>query len=111
MEIMQNDIFGKLHNTKPEKEKKPLLANPKNFPSVTLNDGLNEAEASANAMLIHKILQKRLLNGGLNTQHQQDIFMRILNNELAIKSGQLDPATATRDSLISFYVMGKVLVH
>ena len=111
MEIMQSDIFGKLHNTKPEKEKKPSMANPKSFPSITLNDGLNEAETSANAMLIHKILQKRLLNGGLNTQRQQAIFMRILDNELAIKSGQLDPATATRDSLISFYVMGKILAH
>ncbi len=87
------------------------MANPKSFPSITLNDGLNEAETSANAMLIHKILQKRLLNGGLNTQRQQAIFMRILDNELAIKSGQLDPATATRDSLISFYVMGKILAH
>ena len=108
MEIMQNDIFGKLHNTKPEKEKKTSMAIPKSFPSVTLNDGINESEASANAMLIHKILQKRLVNAGLKNRRQQEIFTRVISNELAIKSGQLDPATATRDSLISFYVMSKV---
>ncbi len=105
MKIMQNDIFGQLHDTKPEKEKKLSMAVPKNFPSITLNDGLNEIEASANAMLIHKILEKRLINGGLETQLQQAIFQRVLNNELSIKSGQLDPSTATRDSLIAFFIM------
>ena len=45
MKIMQNDIFGQLHDTKPEKEKKPSMAVSKNFPSITLNDGLNENEA------------------------------------------------------------------
>ncbi len=105
---MQNDIFGQLHDTKPAKEKTPSMAAPKNFPSITLNDGLNEAEASVNAMLIHKILEKRLLNGGLSSKLQQDIFQRILNNELSIKSGQLDPTTATRDSLISFFIMPRI---
>ena len=108
MEILQNDIFGKHHNTQPEKDKKPSMAAPKSFPSITLNDGLNEAEASANAMLIHKMLQKRLLASNLRTQRQIDAFMRVLNNELSIKSGQMDPATATRDSLISFYVMARI---
>ena len=108
MKIMQNDIFGKQHNAVTEKEKKPSMAAPKNFPSITLNDGLNEAEASANAMLIHKMLQKRLISGNLSTQRQIDVFMRVLNNELSIKSGQMDPATATRDSLLAFYVMAKI---
>lgn len=102
---MQNDIFGQLHETSPEKEKKTSMAMSKNFPSITLNDGLNEAEASTNAMLIHKILEKRLLNSGLKTKLQQDMFLRVLNNELSIKSGQLDPATATRDSLIAFFIL------
>lgn len=105
MKIMQNDIFGQLHDTLPEKEKKQSMAVSKNFPSITLNDGLNETEASANAMLIHKILEKRLINGGLGAKLQQEIFQRVINNELSIKSGQLDPATATRDSLIAFFVM------
>lgn len=108
MKIMQNDIFGQLHDTKPEKEKKTSMAAAKNFPSVTLNDGLNESEASANAMLIHKILEKRLINGGLSTKLQQEIFQRVLNNELAIKSGLLEASTATRDSLISFFVMQRI---
>ena len=105
---MQNDIFGQLHDTKPEKEKMPSMATSKNFPSITLNDGLNETEASVNAMLIHKILEKRLLNSGLSSKLQQDIFQRVLNNELSIKSGQLDPATATRDSLITFFIMSRI---
>ena len=108
MEIMQNDIFGKHHNARPEKDKKPSMAAPKSFPRNTLDDGLNEAEASANAMLIHKILQKRLVSGNLCTQRQIDVFMRILSNELAIKSGLMEASTATRDSLISFYVMSKI---
>ena len=108
MKVMQNDIFGKQHDLAPVKEKKPSLANQKSFPSITLNDGLNEAEASSNAMLIHKILEKRMLTKGLNSSLNQRVFMRILNNELAIKSGLMDSATATRDSLISFYVMLKI---
>ena len=109
MKIMQNDIFGQLHDTKPEKEKKPSMAVSKNFPSITLNDGLNENEASVNAMLIHKILEKRLISGGLSTKLQQEIFLRVLNNELSIKSGQLEPSTATRDSLIAFFVMPRCI--
>ena len=109
MKIMQNDIFGQLHDTMPEKEKKPSMAVAKNFPSITLNDGLNENEAAANAMLIHKILEKRLINGGLGTKLQQKIFQRVLNNELAIKAGELEPAIATRDSLIAFFVMPRCI--
>ena len=66
MKIMQNDIFGQLHDTKPEKEKKPSMAVSK-------------------------------------------IVLRVLNNELSIKSGQLEPSTATRDSLIAFFVMPRCI--
>ncbi len=104
MKILQNDIFGNSHDTKPEKEKKPPMAAPKNFPTISLRDGLNESQANADAMLFHRILQKKMIYEGLKTERQRNVFMKILKNELSIKAGLLDSVSASRDSLIAFYI-------
>ena len=104
MQILQNDIFGTKHNTLQEKEKKQsLAAASKTFKEVTLLDGINEINATNEAMLIHRVLQKKILYAGLSTQKQKEIFLRILENEMKIKSGQIEAVTATRDSLLAFF--------
>lgn len=104
MKVLQNDIFGQKHDLNPEKEKKSSSTTSKSFPSISLIDGLHEAQATANAMLVHRALEKKLIFGGMPLSHQKKIFMNILKNELSIKAGIVDPLTATRDSLLSFYI-------
>lgn len=104
MDILQNDIFGKKHNTKIEKEKKQSGSSSKKFPTVTLKDGINETQVASDAMLNHRVLEKKLIYSGLTTSQQRQTFMKIVKNELSIKAGLIDAATATRDSLISFFV-------
>lgn len=103
-EILQNDIFGKKHSTVLQKEKKQTPSAPKNFPNVTIIDGNDEIKAANDAMLIHRILQKKLLYAGNLDKKQREIFMKILKNEMEIKAGKIDSVTATRDSLLAFFV-------
>lgn len=103
MKVLQNDIFGQKHDLNPEKEKKSSSATSKSFPTISLLDGLHEAQAAANAMLVHRALEKKLIFGGMTSSHQKKIFMKILKYELSIKAGIIDSLTATRDSLLSFY--------
>lgn len=104
-EILQNDIFGKKHNTVLQKEKKQTSTSAaKSFHNVTIIDGIDEIKAGNDAMLIHRILQKKLLYAGNLDRKQREIFMKILKNEMEIKSGKIDAITATRDSLLAFFV-------
>ncbi|MDR1390975.1 MAG: hypothetical protein LBI95_01200 [Holosporales bacterium] len=104
MKIFQKDIFGSDCDINLKKEKKQAgLASSKNFPNITMSSALNELQAANDAMLIHRILQKRLLYGELRDARKKNAFMRILKNELSIKCGTMDSVTATRDSLIAFF--------
>lgn len=104
MNVLQHDILGQKHETKKEKEKKPSMASPKNFPNITLAEGLDDIQANTNSMLTHRILEKKLIYGGLKTKQARKSFMKILKNELSIKAGILDPTTASRDSLVEFFI-------
>ncbi|MDR3031209.1 MAG: hypothetical protein LBU35_02375 [Holosporales bacterium] len=104
MELLQQDIFGEKHKTIQEKEKKqPTSAASKAFREMSLADGINEKEITNEFMLILRILQRKILFSGLLSTKTKDMFLRILLNELSIKSGKTDPATAVRDSLIAFF--------
>ncbi|MDR1233667.1 MAG: hypothetical protein LBJ92_00745 [Holosporales bacterium] len=80
----------------------------KAYRDVTLKDGILEAEAAADAMLIHRILQRKMIYSNLSTANQQRVFLRIFMNEANIKTGAISPCTATRDSIISFFTMSYV---
>lgn len=103
MKILQNDIFGKKHDTKPEKEKKVAASSPKTFPGISLKDEITESQATANAMLIHRGLERKLIYSRLESTQAQKKFIKILKNELKIKAGIIDTVTATRDSLLTFF--------
>ncbi|MBR1479695.1 MAG: hypothetical protein IJ599_02235 [Alphaproteobacteria bacterium] len=103
MKILQNDIFGQKHDTKPEKEKKVSMAAPKSFPNISLKSGLSEAQTVNDFVLIHRVLLKRLMGGGLTTKQQREVFAKVVKNELSIKSGRTDTLAATRDSLLAFF--------
>jgi hypothetical protein len=105
MEILQNDIFGRKHKTVKEKEiKQPLDPVRKSYRNVTIFDGLDEAALSYDSMLIHRILQRKILYHRNLNQKQKEQFLRIIINEMNIKSGKVDPITSTRDSLLSFFL-------
>jgi hypothetical protein len=107
MIVLQNDIFGIKHPLTNEKEKKKQeqLVPKKTFHEITIGDGLDMRKVINDAMLIHRVLQKKLIHLGLTAKKQRAAFIRILKNELNIKRGVVDPATATRDSLLSFYTL------
>ena len=104
MEIIQNDILGNKHQTKNEKAKKASSASSKEYVDIGLKNGINEYDAIDNAMLIHRVLQRKLIYRGLSSPKDKAAFLKIFKNELKIKSGQIDPASAVRDSLIEFYI-------
>jgi hypothetical protein len=102
MKVFQRDLLGnkiEIQTGKAKKESKPVSAPPpkKEFKSITLNIGIDAKQAEAEAMLTHRVLQKRALN--------LSKLLKILKNEIAIKAGQKDAVTAVRDSLIRFYVL------
>lgn len=106
IQILQKDIFGDYDKTATEKspEKKQSSAGGyKPFREITLSDGINEKNLSADAMMILRVLQRKLIYRGLSSKALQAKFLRVFRNELLIKSGKLDPATSVRDSLISFF--------
>ena len=104
MKILQSDIFGEKHNSVQEKEKKQsLAASPKPFKDISIHDGINEGNATSEAMLIHRVIQKKIMYSGISTEKQREVLMRVLINEMKIKSGECDATTATRDSLITFF--------
>jgi hypothetical protein len=102
---MQTDIFGGMHRVEgeqlPKKQERSTQTKP--FRPITIHDGHDETHATNSAMLIHRSLQKKLSATGLTTSAQNAAFVRIFMNELKIKSGTMDPVTAVRDSLISFF--------
>lgn len=111
MEIAQKDIFGTSHKLSEDKKEKskPSASAAKSFPNVTIASGINELQATGDAMLIHRILQRKLIYSGLSEQKRLAIFLRILKNETSIKAGIIEPATATRDSLLAFFTSPKFI--
>ncbi len=106
MKIFQRNIIGGGCNISTEKERKSSVkASPvkKEYPTVTLEDGLDNKNAEANAMLYHRMLQKKVIFSGIKTKEKQDILTDILCNEMKIKNGDIDALTATRDSLLRFF--------
>jgi len=104
MDIIQNDIFGEKHQLKNEKIKKPTTSQSRDFFNVALQNGLYEQDASNNAMLIHRVLERKLIYSGLNSAQHKATFLKILKNELEIKNGKKDPVSAVRDSLIGYFI-------
>ena len=99
--IKQRDIFERLNTGNTKVKDIKILNNKKYFPSVTLESGINELQLQSDSMLIHRILQKRLLSY-LNKNIIK--FIRILINEMSIKSGKQDVIVNTRDSLLAYFL-------
>lgn len=101
--IFQNDIFGKQHKTQEQEQKSksavPSFAAAKKFRHITIADGLDEVAAANEAMLIHRILQRKLFLG--QTKMQREMFLKVFRNEIDIKTGKTNAATAVRDSLLT----------
>jgi hypothetical protein len=110
MEIFQNDLFGNRHLESESSRGKPRAltsAPPQQFRQVCLEDGLDEAIASGDSMLIHRILQKKILYQRPINKERVGILLKVLHNEMSIKSGKIEPSTASRDSLLAFYAWVK----
>ncbi|MDR1609518.1 MAG: hypothetical protein LBR78_01535 [Holosporales bacterium] len=105
VKILQCDIFGNAHaagggdasikkaQATPPPGKRPL--------DININSGISKAQATGDAMLIHRVLQKRLVWSGLKTPKQISTLVKLVRNEMLIKAGAVEPETATRDSLLS----------
>ncbi|MDR2075039.1 MAG: hypothetical protein LBP31_02345 [Holosporales bacterium] len=101
MEIFQKDILGGGISINSEKSKKfsekSESAAKKEYKPITIYDGIDEKHAEANAMLIHRFLQKKTKN--------KNLLIKLLKNEMNIKNGKMEVTTAVRDSLLSVFVM------
>ncbi|MDR1476472.1 MAG: hypothetical protein LBI20_04140 [Holosporales bacterium] len=107
MEILQINIFGDEHNQSDEKQKKANqpVTTYKKYKDISLDDGILENSVTNDSMLIHRILQRKLIYTGLTSDKQKKAFARILDNEINIKRGKESQITATRDSLLAFFAM------
>lgn len=102
MEIFQRNIIGGGDTITTIKEKKPAEKQIKKpFPEINITSGINEKQAESDAMLIHRSLQKKIMFGGLQ---KRELFLKIINNEADVKLGLKDAVSASRDSLLSFFV-------
>ncbi len=85
------------------------------FPKIDINIGLNNNQLQSDSVLIHRLLQKKLLSNlekntvlsnkissNLETNIQK--FMRILINEMKTKQSNYDINLITRDTLLEYYV-------
>lgn len=101
MEIFQRNIIGGGSIISTVKEKKNAEKQGKKpFPAIGLANGLNEKQAEADAMLVHRTLQKKLMFGGLK---RRNTFLKLIHNEVDIKIGEKNAVTATRDSLLMVF--------
>jgi hypothetical protein len=101
MEIFQKDILGggiAINSEKLKKSsEKTAIASKKEYKPITISDGIDEKRAEADAMLIHRFLQKRARN--------KSLLLKLLKNEMNIKNGKVEAVTAVRDSLLSVFLM------
>ncbi|MDR2458567.1 MAG: hypothetical protein LBD43_00515 [Holosporales bacterium] len=103
MKILQCDIFGGMHSVGNDTSIRKVTATspPSKKPlDININNGINKAQAAGDAMLIHRVLQKRLVWSGLKTPKQLRALVELVRNEMLIKDGVIDPETATRTSLL-----------
>ncbi|MDR1332926.1 MAG: hypothetical protein LBJ69_00770 [Holosporales bacterium] len=107
VKILQRDIFGVAAQdgvghgaVQTQQAAAPTRAPAKKFPSINIDSGISSAQAAGDAMLIHRSLQKKLMWSELKTARQFRTFMGIVQNEMAIKAGLVEPVTATRDSIL-----------
>jgi hypothetical protein len=108
MEITQRDIFGNGHKllaTEEKQKKVGTTPSQKGYVDISLKDGLLESAAANDAILIHRILQRKLIYSGLTMTKQGSAYLRVFENELRIKRGRAIPSTATRDSLLAFFTL------
>jgi hypothetical protein len=106
LQVFQKDILGQQHDVvaKEQSKTRQVGGNAKPpFRQISLADGVNAEVATSDAMLIHRILQKKLLYAGLSSEKQRRVLLRILRNEIGIKAGNIEPITASRDSLIAYF--------
>jgi hypothetical protein len=107
MTIFQRDIVGGINQMISTKEKKAPGGRPAATGgiAVSLKDGLGAEYAESWAMLVHRMLERKLIFSGLKTEKQKRMLLEIVQNEIDIKKGSVDPCTATRDSLIKGFVV------
>jgi hypothetical protein len=104
--VLQKNIIGGESVVDSPKERNVVAKKsvPANFFDMSIKDGLDAKYSDECSMIVHRIIQKRILFSGIKTEKQRDIFLKTLQNEIDIKIGEIDACTATRDSLISFFV-------
>ncbi|MDR3224089.1 MAG: hypothetical protein LBT03_00660 [Holosporales bacterium] len=106
MKIIQHDILGAklVVNEKSEKQKPFSVAAVKGYVDVTLATGFSESQATSDFMLVHRILQKKLIASGLMSKNSTSCLLKIVMNEMNIKAGNIEASSATRDSLLLFFM-------
>jgi hypothetical protein len=108
MEILQKDIFGNDHKLiakdKPNKVTMTQSSS-RSYGNISLENGLLETFVSNDAILIHRILQRKLIYSGFTSDKQRAAFLQIFDNEMRIKRGKVSPVTAARDSLLAFFTL------
>ncbi|MDR0553160.1 MAG: hypothetical protein LBG13_03665 [Holosporales bacterium] len=111
--IFQRDITGALIELEAQAKKKRTASGERvhtpttGYRSITLRDGCDGKNAESDSMLIHRILQRKVIYGGLNSSDLRSILLKIIKNEMAIKIGEIDSVSATRDSLIIYELLKK----
>lgn len=89
----QINLFGvqpkKIELEKPKEKAKS------EFPSVSLNKGLNRFEASADSVFWHRIL----MNNSIRSAKTKS-FLQTLSNEIKLKKGTKDSYKAIQDSIV-----------
>lgn len=108
MDVFQKNILGGgdvVSSKKDIKSSAPKKSSDvkKPFVDVTIMDAVENERAEGSAMLIHRVLQKKIIYGGMKSSESMHKFLKVVNNEMMIKMGELDAGTATRDSLIEFF--------
>ena len=106
VEVLQLDIYGEKNNVAPDgtslpKGKASSALAKKPYRELSIADGIDEKTAAAEAMLIHRGVQRKLLY--FASDSRKKIFLKVLKNEMQIKSGEIDSLTAVRDSLLEFF--------
>ncbi|MDR1488546.1 MAG: hypothetical protein LBI26_02300 [Holosporales bacterium] len=106
MKIFQKDLTGAYVEVCADSSKKvreKTVSAARQYRDITVMDGVDEGNAEADAMLIHRILQKKVIYGGFSKEYKKKLLLKILNSEISIKRGEIDSVSATRDSLLSYF--------
>lgn len=107
IKVLQNDILGNKVSISDEKIKEKSPTKPREFKNISILDGNDQKYLESDYMLMLRIMQKRILYKVNQSPKMKNLFLKLIHNEMKLKLGELDSVSATRDSLISYFVIDK----